>query len=228
MRTLIIAEAGNNHEGSLDTALQLLYAARSAGADIVKFQAGTAEGFAREAAQVHGYRKYELGVPGYWQLHTEAARIGVPAMFSVWSDQSAFDPFRYLHYYKIACRQSTPEFVSRYDRPGVFFSLPKEADLNDYAHIRSAVPMHVVPEYPASEAGLERLVRFRDFFPGRFGYSDHCIGTDACVEAVRRYGARVIEKHFTLAHDFGPLRDHVHGATPDELKAMVEKIRRAE
>jgi N,N'-diacetyllegionaminate synthase len=228
MRTLIIAEVGNNHEGSLDTALWLLKAAHSAGVDIVKFQAGTAEGFARTLEDIPRYRKYELGSEGYWKIHHAAREIGVPVMFSVWGDAPGFNLFRHFHYYKIAARQTSPDFVKAHDRQGVFFSIPPEADLNDYATIRSAMPMHVVPQYPADDPNFKRLADVRDFFAGRFGYSDHCLGIEACVEAVGKYGARWVEKHFTLDHHFGPLRDHVHGATPDEFKTMVEKIRKLE
>jgi N,N'-diacetyllegionaminate synthase len=227
-RTIIIAEVGNNHEGSLENALWLLHAAHGAGADIVKFQAGTAEGFARDESQVDRYRKYELGIKGYWEIHHEARRIGVPVMFSVWSNDSQFDLFRHFHYYKIAARQASPAFVRHYDRQGVFYSIPPSADLNDYSAIRSAMPMHVVPEYPARDPNFARLQDVSNFFAGRFGYSDHTLGTEACVAAVRDYGARWVEKHFTLSHSAGPLRDHVHGATPHEFKAMVEQIRRCE
>jgi N,N'-diacetyllegionaminate synthase len=226
--TLIIAEAGNNHEGSLQNALWLLHAAHGAGADIVKFQAGTAEGFARTPQDVDRYRKYELGLQGYWQLHHEARRIGVPIMFSVWATQPEFDLFRHFHYYKIAARQSSPGFVQQHNRQGVFFSLAPDVDLNDYSTIQSAMPMHVVPEYPAPDPHFERLKAFGEFFAGRFGYSDHCLGTQACVEAVKKYGAQVIEKHFTLAHNAGPLRDHVHGATPEEFQTMVKQIRESQ
>lgn len=228
MRTIIIAEVGNNHEGSLENALKLLYAAHQAGADIVKFQAGTAEGFARTPEDVHRYRKYELGLQSYWQIHHEARRIGVPLMYSVWSTDPGYDLFRHFHYYKIAARQSDPAFVRHYDRQGVFYSIPPTADLNDYASIRSAMPLHVVPEYPAASPKMERLQEISNFFAGRFGYSDHTLGTEACVEAVGKYGARWLEKHFTLAHDFGPLRDHIHGSTPDEFKKMVDEVRRIE
>ena len=228
MRVIAIAECGNCHEGSLQNALWLLHAAHGAGADIVKFQAGTAEGFARKPEDVPRYRKYELGLQGYWQIHHEARRLGVPVMYSVWSQEHGFDLFRHFHYYKIAARQSTPAFVKSHDRLGVFYSIPPEADLNDYANVRSAMPMHVVPEYPAPDPNFERLKQLSDFFAGRAGYSDHCLGTEACVEAVGKYGARWIEKHFTLAHNAGPLRDHVHGATPHEFKDMVERIRKCE
>jgi sialic acid synthase SpsE len=228
MRTLIIAEAGNCHEGSLQNALWLLHAAHGAGADIVKFQAGTAEGFSTNTNDIPRYRRYELGLQGYWQIHHEARRIGVPVMYSVWSGEEGFSLFRHFHYYKIAARQATPAFVKAHDRQGVFFSIPPEADLNDYSTVQSAMPMHVVPEYPAPDPNFKRLAEFRDFFSGRFGYSDHCLGIEACVEAVGKYGARWVEKHFTLDHHFGPLRDHVHGATPDEFENMVKRIRRFE
>ena len=56
------------------------------------------------------------------------------------------------------------------------------------------------------------------------GYSDHTVGNDACVIAAA-LGARILEKHFTLDHDFSPFRDHQLSAEPAELSDLVERVR---
>jgi len=65
---IIIAECGNNHEGNFDTACELLEKAKESGADLIKFQAGTAEGFARKEKQIPFYKKFELGLYNYKRL----------------------------------------------------------------------------------------------------------------------------------------------------------------
>lgn len=57
MRTLIIAEAGVNHSGSLETALALVDAAADAGADIVKFQTFNANSLAGKSARKADYQQ---------------------------------------------------------------------------------------------------------------------------------------------------------------------------
>jgi len=59
------------------------------------------------------------------------------------------------------------------------------------------------------------------------GYSDHTIGIDAAVLSVAA-GARIVEKHFTLRHDFSDFRDHQLSADPEEMTACVRRIRDAE
>ena len=57
------------------------------------------------------------------------------------------------------------------------------------------------------------------------GYSDHTIGTEACVIAVA-LGARVIEKHFTLDKNYSDFRDHHLSADPAEMKQLVQQLER--
>ena len=83
MKPFIIAEIGNNHEGSPDTALELLYQAIESGVDAVKFQAGTAEGFARRPEDIKLYEKFVLPVGNFYRLWEEGNKLGVPVFFSI-------------------------------------------------------------------------------------------------------------------------------------------------
>ena len=65
----------------------------------------------------------------------------------------------------------------------------------------------------------------RDLPNLEIGFSDHFVGIEEAVYAASFMGAVAIEKHFTLAHDFGPLRDHELSATPAELKELVERVK---
>lgn len=224
---IIIAEAGNNHEGKLETAIELLRAAKLAGADIVKFQAGTAEGFARSPSDIERYRNYELGESGYSKLVDEASRVGIPIMFSVWGTAGFLDRFRNLAWFKIAARQANPLYVGAYDRPTCFISIPHDFEHPEILGIRYGIPLHTVSRYPADNPRLDRLMELQERFGGirPVGYSDHTIGLNACVAAVEHCQAFALEKHFTLDHNFGPLRDHILSATPDEMAKLVQWLK---
>ena len=68
-RVLIIAEAGVNHNGSLERALEMVEVAKDAGADIIKFQTFSADKLARKDAQLAEYQKLGSGdTRSQWDL----------------------------------------------------------------------------------------------------------------------------------------------------------------
>ena len=230
---VIVAEAGNNHEGNLDVALELIERAKESGADMVKFQAGTAEGFARnptDPMEIRKYRKYELGLEGYDALIMRGNKLGIPVFFSVWSPE--FEAYNGLIYKKVPARQCNPETIKRLDSPTTFISIPHTMPLKMVAKlpITFGIPMHVVAQYPAATAMQTRFDDIRAALRmgiGTIGYSDHTVGIFWPVKMAtgHYWRARVIEKHFTLKHDFGPLRDHALSATPEQFKEMVGRIK---
>lgn len=89
--------------------------------------------------------------------------------------------------------------------------------------------LHCNTEYPTPDhdVNVSAIEALRDAFPGhRVGLSDHSRGSVAAVMAVA-LGAVVIEKHFTLDRSL-PGPDHRASATPDEMRELVESVRRAE
>ena len=224
---LVIAECGNNHEGDIDVALELLERAREAGADFCKFQAGTAEGFARRPEDVPRYKKYELGRYGYDRLLTHGKKIGMPVFFSVWSEE--FAAYRSLQFFKLAARQCTAENIAKYAGANTFISVPHDLSATEVLAlgISRGVALHCVSEYPSDHLYPERFFDLRAILPPwvPIGYSDHHVGIAQATRAARSYGAYVIEKHFTLKHDFGPLRDHALSADPAEFRQLVETVK---
>lgn len=220
---ILIAEIGNNHEGNLNAALEMLEKAKEAGADLVKFQAGTAEGFARKKEDIPRYKKYELGKEGYNKLIAEGKRANIPVFFSVWSEEFAY--YRRLDFFKIAARQANRDYIQRYSTDNTFISIPHTDNFPCNLGIDRGVIMHCVSEYPAKDPEFWRISMLRQYFELPIGYSDHSIGVDPCIHAVKHYKAAAIEKHFTLKHDFGPLRDHELSATPRQFKRLAEAVK---
>jgi len=87
--------------------------------------------------------------------------------------------------------------------------------------------LHCVSSYPVppDQANLAAIPFLVDRLGCYVGYSDHTIGTEACVIAVA-LGARVIEKHFTLDKNYSDFRDHHLSADPAEMKQLVQQLER--
>lgn len=222
---LIVAEVGNNHEGEKNAAFEMLERAKEAGADLVKFQAGKAGWFARTPEDEQRYMKYELGLPTYRRLVEHGKEIGIPVFFSIWGGDE-FDELMADGYRKIASRQCNPGYIEKWDSPKTFISIPNtmsQATVESLG-IKESTPLHCVPKYPTIDPELYRIDMLRNILKRPVGYSDHTVGIGVCLLAAER-GAAVIEKHFTLAHDFGPLRDHALSATPEELRELVDQIK---
>lgn len=236
MRPLLVAECGNNHDGNIDTAHRLICEAKEAGADIVKFQAGTAEGFTRDPCRYREYQKRELSKNEYDSLVRLAERLDIPVMFSVFPINSwRWEDYRAMENFKIAARQCSAENIFTYPARRLFVSIPHY--VTDVSHIAAALtylsyvpyvrevfPLHCVTEYPAKDPMLHRIAELSRLLKMPVGYSDHTIGITACKDAVD-LGAPVIEKHFTLDHNQSGFRDHQLSATPGEMKDLANYMR---
>lgn len=208
-------------------ALELVERAKDSGADFVKFQAGTAEGFARGPQDIERYRKYELGIDGYWKLVERAEQVKIDIFFSLWNVQFESLLRFPVRWTKIPARQCDKVTIFTKATPYTFISIPHWFDEEQVKSlgIVCGIPMHCVTEYPAKDPMLNRIMKIRDWTGLPTGFSDHTIGIEAAVSAVVDAQAVVIEKHFTKAHDFGPLRDHVLAATPEEMKELVRRVK---
>lgn len=248
----IIAEAGVNHNGSIEIAEKLIDAAAQAGADAVKFQTFIATAGISRFAEKAQYQK-ENTTTRESQLEM-IKKLELP-----------FDQHRHLMEY---CRKRNIQFLSTgFDfesinllkslnipcmkvPSGEITNLPLLRQVNEYMHpvimstgmatlneIKEALAvlkdckvslLHCTTEYPCPYEGvnLKAMQTMRDAFHLPVGYSDHTQGIEVPIAAVAM-GATIIEKHFTLDRNMeGP--DHKASLEPDELKAMVTAIRHIE
>lgn len=247
----VIAELSGNHNGSIDRALDLIDAAKAAGADAVKLQTYTADtitidhdgpGFLIEAGPWKGRRLHELyqeaHTPWDWhpRLFEHAAERGMTC-FSSPFDPTAIDFLESLGApaYKIASFEivDTP-LVARAAATGkpVIVSTGMATAEEIEAALAAArtggsggvVLLHCVSGYPSlpSEANLGRIATLARRFGVPIGLSDHTLGTAVSVAAVA-IGACVIEKHVTLARsDGGP--DAGFSLEPNELAELCANV----
>jgi len=247
-RVFIVAEIGNNHEGSISEARKLVRAAAEAGADAVKFQTIVPEKLisADQQDRLQQLKKYALSFPQFQELQREATRAGVLFLSTPFDLDSVEFLNDLVPAFKIASGDSNflalLEGIAATGKPVMISTglsnQAEKAGLREFFHsawrsARQTDPglalLHCVTEYPTPDerAGLrylEALGRWKDV---TVGYSDHTLGIEAAVLAVGM-GARIIEKHFTLDKNKNTFRDHALSADPEEFKALVSRIRRAE
>lgn len=251
----IIAEAGVNHNGSLDMAKQLVCRAKESGADYIKFQTFVPENLVSWFAQKAEYQKEATG-----EGETQLQMLRKLAL--------TYDDFRMLKKY---CTEMEIGFVSTpFDLASIdflesldmdFWKVPSGEVTNlpylerigktgrdivlstgmcHMEEIRDALEalkkngagkvtiLHCNTEYPTpyTDVNLKAMVHIQRETGLPVGYSDHTAGIEIPIAAAA-LGAAVIEKHFTLDKTMeGP--DHRASLEPDELKQMVLAIRHVE
>lgn len=219
----IIAEIGQNHNGDMQLARQMIAEAKAAGADVAKFQVYDARAlFPKEGNEWYDYNcKTELNRSDIEMLANECEREGIEFMASVfdvervgWLEQVG------VRRYKIASRSVRDneliEAVARTGKPMLVSLGMWDAPVFPTIAAPGGVDfLYCVSKYPTEFSDLQfRKVDFAKYA----GFSDHTLGIDAAMIAMSR-GARVIEKHFTIDKGmYGP--DHSGSMTPSELASL--------
>lgn len=251
----VIAEAGVNHDGDVDTALRLVDAAAAAGADAVKFQtfrsakvisprapqaAYQARNTGRQESQLDMVRRLELSAEAHHRISQHCAAAGI-CFLSTPFDEESLDLLLQLKVpaLKVASGEITNHpFLQRLAQTrlpliistgmSTLDEVEKAVRLVREAGARDLCLLQCVSMYPADPAdvNLRAMLTMRERFQVPVGYSDHTLGCEVPWAAVA-LGAAVIEKHFTL--DKGrPGPDHRASADPLELKDLVRGIRKIE
>jgi len=251
-KAFIIAEAGVNHNGSFDLAKEMVYAAKKAGVDAVKFQTFIGENVISKYAEKAGYQKKQTGADES-QLEM-VKKLELP-----------YDEFREIKRY---CEEYEIEFLSTpFDIESIdfleelgmkFWKIPSGEVTNTPYLIKIAKTgkpiimstgmctleeieyamnllikngsgeislLHCNTAYPTpyKDVNLRVIPELKCRFNCRVGYSDHTQGIEVPIAAVA-LGASIIEKHFTMDKKLqGP--DHNASIDPIELGEMVKGIR---
>lgn len=219
----IIAEIGQNHNGDISFAFEMIRSAKANGADAVKFQVYDARKlFPKDNNPWFEYNcKTELSREQVFKLSEECKKIGIEFFASVFDiERVGWLQDTGVRRYKIASRSIyDKELISCLTRTGkpllVSLGMWKEDKFPKIGNSAKAGFLYCVSKYPAllSEMRLDRVD-----FSIYAGLSDHTIGISSAVCALAR-GAKIIEKHFTLDKNmYGP--DHAGSMDPEELKSL--------
>ena len=223
----IIAEAGVNHEGSMDLAKRLIDEAAEGGADAIKFQTYKAETIASKdspyywditkeptRSQFELFKKYDK----FWKSEYEKLKVycdaaGIEFMSTAFDAESAkflnelqnvfkisSSDITNLPFIKLQCAFNKPVILST--GASNIWEIQEAVDVIEKSGNHLCL-MHCVLNYPTPNpnAHLGMIWGLRDKFPEQLiGYSDHTLPQDMeVVKTAALLGAQVIEKHFT--HD---------------------------
>lgn len=243
----VIAEIGINHNGSLDTALELIGVAKWAGCDAVKFQKRTPElcvpdsqkGQPKETPWgVMTYLDYrhrvELTVQDYEQIDTRCRELGIHWFASCWDEPSvefieAFDPPAY----KIASASLTDDALiaatAETERPIILST--GMSTLQEIDHAVGRLPQgrsiicHSTSTYPCdvSELNLRAIPMLAERYGIPIGYSGHETGLPTTIAAVA-LGAVLVERHITLDRSMWG-SDQAASLGPGGFQRLVRHIR---
>ena len=253
-RVFIIGEAGVNHGGDINVAKQLVDIAVEAGVDAVKFQAFRTSDLIIENVQKAPYqsktteqeesqtdmlRRLELKQEQYIELKSYCESKNIIFLITPFDEGSLIELEEIgVVAYKVASTDTTNlPFLRKIAATGkpIFLS----TGMTYLEEIRTALEeiqpfnndvilMQCTANYPIedTEANLNVIRTFQNVFNVLTGYSDHSMGIGAAPYALPM-GVCMIEKHFTLNKDeSGP--DHRASLDPEELKSLVQEVRRIE
>lgn len=254
-KTIIIAEAGVNHNGKFNLAKKMIIEASKFGADFIKFQTFSADGLVTKYAKKPSYsinkkkpfqhemlKRLELQKKNFNKLKIICKKNKIGFL------SSAFDieNLKFLNKLKLK-----------------FFKVPS-GEINNVPYLRQLAKfkkkiilstgmsnlkeisfalnilkkggvknkdiflLQCNTDYPSPliDANLNVINLYKTKFNTQVGYSDHTSGIEASIAAVA-LGAKVIEKHFTLNKNFkGP--DHKASLDVEEFRQLVKSIRKVE
>lgn len=249
-RTFVIAEIGNNHNGDVGLALQMIDLALEAGADCVKFQMRSIKEVYRQRSFDHGaedlgteylldlLKRFELNIEEHHRIAEYCKAKGILYLCTPWDSISvSVLEGMMVPAYKVASADLTNlpllDCLSKTKKPllvSTGMSSTEEVIVTiNFLNKRNTqfALLHCNSTYPAPFHDVQ--LKWMNYLRGLHnlvGYSGHERGIAVSLGAVA-LGACVIERHFTLDRGMeGP--DHAASLESGEFKRLVEGIREIE
>jgi N,N'-diacetyllegionaminate synthase len=254
-KTVIIAEAGVNHNGNIHYAKKLVLIAKESGADFIKFQSFKAENIIKKNTPLVNYQK-KSGHKSQFQLlkslqlseeqHKIIINFCKKNKIKFLSTPFDIDSCNLLKRLGLKIIKISSGDINNYP---LLIEVSKFAEkvilstgMSNLIEIKNAINilkrnnlkdkdiiiLHCTTEYPVpdNEVNILTINFLKKNFKNFIGFSDHTLGTEAAIAAVT-LGAIIIEKHITLDKNLsGP--DHKASLEPFELINFVKAIRKTE
>ena len=248
----VIAEAGVNHEGSMELARRLICEAAEGGADAVKFQTYKAGTLASKDSPAYWdtskeptKSQYELFSrhDSFWKKEFEALKTicdqeGVAFLSTPFDQESARFLAPLMDVIKVSSSDITNkpfiEYLCSFKKPillstgaSYLFEVAEAVQWIRDAGCPAAL-MHCVLNYPTlgCHAALGMITGLKQHFPELvIGYSDHTLPNDMQILTTAvLLGARIIEKHFTFDKTL-PGNDHYHAMDKEDLRLFLQRMK---
>lgn len=249
----LILEAGVNHGGDLQRALEMVDVAADLGVPMIKFQSYKAETLAsrhspaywdrteeKTSSQYDLFRKYDRFCGAdYIALAERCVERGIEFC------STAFDAFfvdalaPYMKVFKVASADLTNipllRQIATKEKPVLLstgaselFEIQQAVSVLESGGVSEIALFHCVLEYPTQpeNANLLSIPALKEVFPDyTVGWSDHVktAYSGSSVVAAWSLGAEIIEKHFTLDKS-QPGNDHYHALDPSDVAALQEHL----
>ncbi|MBI2670102.1 MAG: N-acetylneuraminate synthase [Candidatus Yanofskybacteria bacterium] len=249
----VIAEAGVNHNGSIELALKLIDVAKNSGADAVKFETFKAEQVALASVPMAAYqiknigkiesqvamlKKLELNEKFYQPIMAHCKKIGIIFLST---PHGGFESVGFLNdlgvpAFKFGSGDLTNlpvlEYAAKIGKPMIISTgmATTEEVKRAVSHIKKTgnnkiILLHCTTEYPCppENVNLRAMAALKEKFGVLVGYSDHTLGINVPIMAAT-LGAVLIEKHMTLDKNM-PGPDHNASVESEELRQMISAIK---
>ena len=254
-KTIIIAEVGVNHNGNIHYAKKLIFLAKKAGAQYVKFQTFKADNLVTKNAALLAYQKKKK-IKSQFQLlkNLELSEIQHKILINYCKKNKIkflSTPFdlescQLLKNLGIRTIKISSGEINNYPLLVAISRFAKKViistGMSNLREIKNAIKilkthhlkdkdiaiLHCTTSYPTlyKDVNILEISSLKKRFKNLIGYSDHSLANEAAIAAVT-LGARVIEKHITLNKNFsGP--DHKASLEPLEFIDFVKSIRNTE
>jgi len=248
----VIAEIGNNHNGSVKKCLELIDAASETGVDAIKIQSFTGLDICTPTLETADYPDWDTKGFKYWFEFADSIALPLEAHQEVIDYTKSknldfittpvssrivnfLETLSGINAYKLASMDlNNFELISSLSKTTKPIILSTGmSSLNEISGVVSAFKdndisiLHCVSDYPLDpiNASLQNIKILSNIYPNiKIGFSDHSLGKELAISAVT-LGAKIIEKHFTLDRNDKNAAEHHFSMLPDEFRQMVEWIK---
>ena len=239
----LIAEIGNNHEGSIQNAIKLVKAAKKSGADAVKFQTYLIDDYIhnKKTERYNRLKKFQLTFSEFLYLKKLSHKLNLKFISTPLDKKSAKFISKISDAVKISSgdndnfqliKESLKNCKSMILSTG-FADMKLVNKIYRYILLKKGISfiknkfalLHCTSSYPAEihNLNLNAINSMKKKFDCEIGLSDHTTDYLSCIYAAFM-GVKIFEKHFTLNNNFSTFIDHKVSLNPQNFNMLSKKM----